>query len=176
MRIKVSSFFIFYCVLMTGCSVQTEHPDLHKFMSEARNQKGSRIPALPIAKPYVTFTYNALAMRSPFEAPILFVSEMDTAKKSSVKPDENRPKELLESFNFAALTMVGGLRKDGTTWSLIDDGEKRIHRVRIGNYVGKNHGRVVDIGSTKLELIEIVPDGKGGWLERPRTLALREKE
>jgi len=38
--------------------------------------------------------------------------------------------------------------------------------------MGRNHGRIVAIKNDRINLIEIVPDGHGGWLERPRTLAL----
>jgi type IV pilus assembly protein PilP len=48
--------------------------------------------------------------------------------------------------------------------------------VKVGNYLGKNHGRIKMIDESRVEVVEIVPDGKGNWVERPRTLALREKD
>ncbi|MDX5297860.1 MAG: pilus assembly protein PilP, partial [Gammaproteobacteria bacterium] len=47
-----------------------------------------------------------------------------------------------------------------------------IHRVRPGNFMGKNFGRIVGINDSLIELIEIVPSGHGGWVERPRTLSI----
>jgi type IV pilus assembly protein PilP len=38
--------------------------------------------------------------------------------------------------------------------------------------MGKNHGKIVAIDVGHLDLIEIVPNGYGGWLERPRTISL----
>ncbi|MEC7728529.1 MAG: pilus assembly protein PilP, partial [Pseudomonadota bacterium] len=49
-----------------------------------------------------------------------------------------------------------------------------IHRVRTGNYMGQNYGRIVGVSETRIELIEIVPNGRGGWVERPRSLTLEE--
>ncbi len=72
--------------------------------------------------------------------------------------------------------MVGTLQRDGKTWALVDDGQGRIHRVTIGDYMGKNHGEIVSITETQVDIVEVVPDGKGGWVERPRTLALKENE
>ena len=47
-----------------------------------------------------------------------------------------------------------------------------IHRVREGNYVGPDHGKVVDVGDNYVAIMEIVTDGTAnGWVERPRTLA-----
>ncbi|MCV6603919.1 MAG: pilus assembly protein PilP, partial [Porticoccaceae bacterium] len=59
---------------------------------------------------------------------------------------------------------------------LLDDGTGTIHRVKVDNYVGKNHGRITSISQDKVQVIEIVSDGKGGWLEKPRTLSLEVKE
>jgi type IV pilus assembly protein PilP len=54
-------------------------------------------------------------------------------------------------------------------------GADGVHRVRIGEYMGRNHGRIVAITENAIEIVELVPDGADGWLERPRTLALQER-
>jgi type IV pilus assembly protein PilP len=38
--------------------------------------------------------------------------------------------------------------------------------------MGTDHGRVHRIADNELELIEIVPDGTGGWVERARSVTL----
>ena len=43
--------------------------------------------------------------------------------------------------------------------------------VNTDQYMGKNHGRVAAISEGRLDLIEIVPNGRGGWLERPRSIS-----
>jgi type IV pilus assembly protein PilP len=40
--------------------------------------------------------------------------------------------------------------------------------------MGQNDGKVVGISGTKISIIEIVPDGLGGYIERPASLALNE--
>ena len=50
-----------------------------------------------------------------------------------------------------------------------------VYRVKVGDYLGRNHGRIVSVTESKIDVVEIVPDGEGGWLERPRSLALRER-
>jgi type IV pilus assembly protein PilP len=49
-----------------------------------------------------------------------------------------------------------------------------IHRVLPGNHVGQNDGRVMAIGDGRITVVEIVPDGLGGYLERPAALALSD--
>lgn len=70
--------------------------------------------------------------------------------------------------------MVGTLANKGGSFALIRGGDG-VHRVRVGDYLGRNHGRIVSITADAVEVIELVPDGEDGWLERPRTLALQER-
>ncbi len=163
-------------VLLAGCSSGGEHSDLYQYMDKVRKEPRGEIEPLPSFRAYKSFDYAAIAMRSPFDAPVIIGEKQRVVGRSTVKPDENRRKEYLEGFNFAALSLVGSLSRDGNDWSLINDGEGGIHRVKVGNYLGKNHGRIVDMSPINVDVIEIVPDGKGGWLERPRSLALKEKE
>ena len=93
-----------------------------------------------------------------------------------MKPDESRVREYLEGISFSSFTLRGSMSQNGQMWSLLDDGSGTIHRVTVGNYIGKNHGRITSINSDQLDVIEIVSDGKGGWLEKPRTLSLEIKE
>ena len=49
-----------------------------------------------------------------------------------------------------------------------------VHRVSSGNYLGQADGKITDITPSKISLVEIVPDGLGGYMERPAGLALNE--
>ncbi len=158
--------------LMTGCR-DRQHEDLQLFMESARTQPVGEIEPLPTFRPYQTFRYSAIAFRSPFDMPLSAIAKEDSSGKLAVEPDENRKKEYLEGFNFSSFSLVGSLDQGDAIWSLVDDGDGGVHRITIGNYLGKNHGRVTSVSETRMEILEIVPDGKGGWVERPRTLALR---
>jgi type IV pilus assembly protein PilP len=92
---------------------------------------------------------------------------------STVRPDESRPREFLEQFTFDSLAMVGTLARGGTDWALVRDPDGGIHRVRLGNYLGRNHGKIVELTETYIGVVEIVTDGTtDGWVERPRTIEL----
>ena len=106
---------------------------------------------------------------------------MDEQPVSDVEPDLDRPREVLENFGLKELTMVGTLRNavsaesdsgPGSPFALIRDNTGGIHRVRTGNYMGQNYGRIIGVNETRVELLEIVPNGRGGWVERPRSLTL----
>ncbi|MCB1693939.1 MAG: pilus assembly protein PilP, partial [Pseudomonadales bacterium] len=48
-----------------------------------------------------------------------------------------------------------------------------VHRVQVGDFMGTNWGKIESINDTRIDLTEIVSDGQGGWLRRPRTLELK---
>ena len=48
-----------------------------------------------------------------------------------------------------------------------------MHRVNAGNYLGRHHGKIVNMTDTSVAIVEIVSDGTAeGWVERPRTIKL----
>lgn len=165
---------LWLAVLLAGCGGDREFQDLQDFMAKARAKPGGKIEPIPSFPPYEGFKYSAMALRSPFDVPATIAAER-VAGNPAPRPDEGRAREVLENYNFAALAMVGVLDRDGRRWSLVDDGAGQIHRVAVGNYLGRNHGRIVQVAEDRTDVIEIIPDGEGGWVERPRTLSLKEK-
>ena len=41
--------------------------------------------------------------------------------------------------------------------------------------MGQNNGKIVAIAETRIDLVELIPNGTGGWMERQATIALPEK-
>jgi type IV pilus assembly protein PilP len=163
------------CVLsLVGCSGSGKHSDLDKKMSEARSKPQGVIEPLPVYPPAERFNYAAVALRSPFEAPAIITGDEKISGHAVPAPDQSRSKEPLELFSYAALSMVGTLSKNSKIWALIDDGAGGVHRVATGNYVGRNFGLITSVSGDEIEIMETVPDGKGGWINRPRTMAMEE--
>lgn len=158
--------------LLAGCG-SDNFGDLDTFMAEKRARPGGVIAPIPTFKAYEAFAYSATAMRSPFDRPIEVRDIQRLQAISSVKPDDDRPKEFLEQFTFDSLAMVGTLERGGQEWSLVRDPEGGIHRVSVGNFLGRNHGKIVEMTDTYVAVVEIVSDGtENGWVERPRTIEL----
>ena len=67
--------------------------------------------------------------------------------------------------------MVGRLERGGVLWALLRDPAGGIHRVKQGNYIGQDHGRVAEIGSSYIAVVEIVTGTPDGWVEGPRQLS-----
>lgn len=158
--------------VLPGCSSNQEFSDLKKTLDEIRQRPRGAIQPPPEFKSQPVFTYAAHKLRSPFQPPVDedYVPEAET---KAVAPDLTRPKEYLEQYNIEALKMVGTIsRPGGPLEALISDSDGGVHRVRVGNYMGKNFGRVATVEGTRVSVMEIVPDGHDGWVERPRTIRL----
>jgi type IV pilus assembly protein PilP len=164
------------CVLLvvatTGCSGSRQFEDLQAFMDQVESQPKAPIEPLPEFLPYQAFAYGAGDMRSPFEPPQK-IQPVDRRNATAVvKPDPNRVKQYLEQFQIGQLRMVGTLSRDANLYALIQDANGGVHRVQSGDYMGTDHGKVRGINENQIELIEIVSDGTGGWVQRARTLTI----
>ncbi len=168
-------YFLALLLPIVSCSSGGEHQDLRTYIKDTKARPAGNIEPLPPFKPYEAFIYGAAAQRSPFDRPLEVKRRIVAASNSNVKPDFNRTKEFLEGFDLGAIKMVGNLEKNKVLWALLSDPSGTIHWVKTGNYIGKNHGRIVETAENKVELIEIVSDGLDGWVERPRIIALSEE-
>ena len=148
--------------------------DLDQFINEIKARPGGRIEPLPEITPYEVFAYVAdvEGFRSPFvpDSPQVAGGPAD----GGTRPDESRSREFLESFPLDTLRMVGTLELGGTNFGLVQTSDGLIHRVIQGNYMGQNDGRIVAIRDSEIELIEIISDGIGGYLERDAAVALAD--
>lgn len=160
------------CLVLVACSRNADMADLQQFVIEVSMRPGEPVEPMPVFLPYEAFTYSAASMRSPFDVPVMAGTGVGVESTSTVQPDFTRAPEPLESFALTALSMVGMITRDGATIALIRDELGMIHRIGRGNYLGRNHGRVVQVTPDEIAIMEIVPAGDGGWVERPRTLAL----
>lgn len=154
-------------VTLTACSSADD--ELARFIEDTKKEPGGRVEPLPEVKPYETFIYSAASMRSPF-----MPGSSGGPAGPGVRPDVKRNREFLEQFSLDTLKMVGTLKLGGGYYGLVQTKDNLVHRVVVGNYIGQADGRVTDISPSKISLIEIVPDGLGGYIERPAALGLTE--
>jgi type IV pilus assembly protein PilP len=160
-------------VMLAACSANME--DLETYIASVKARPADPIPPIPPVKTYTPYVYEGMMGRDPFRASITEGSDdVRGAKGTGPRPDFNRPKEYLERYELDTLSMVGTFSKDKDYWALVRDPEGVIHRVPAGNYMGKNHGKVVGITATEVNLSELISDGADGWLVREASIALGE--
>jgi type IV pilus assembly protein PilP len=155
------------CVLasaLAGCSSRDD--ELESFIQGTKKEPGGRVEPLPELSPYESFAYEATDMRSPF------TPGGSGGSAGSLRPDVRRNREFLENFSLDTLRMVGTLRLSERTYGLVKTKDGLVHRVLPGNYIGQADGKVTEITPSKISVVEIVPDGAGGYMERPAALVL----
>ena len=158
---KLSWFPLMLIALLVGCDSNNDFADLQGFMADVKAKPKGAIEPLPKFQAYEAFTYNAAALRSPFQPPIKIDLVQREKGSKEIKPDETRVKQFLEGFNIETFEMVGTLKNETGSYALVK-GAGGVHRVRAGDYLGRNHGKIMTIDESKIDVMEIVPDGEGG--------------
>ncbi len=160
--------------LLTGCS--NDSTDLKDKIAQIRSRPTKAAPEVPKIEPFKGFRYEAGTLRNPFEN--LVEKEEKKAQIAAsggdVKPDKNREKEPLEAYSLNDLTLVGTLNRPSGPWVLIKTSDEAVHSVTLGNYLGKNSGKIIAISETELTLSEIVSNGFGGWQRQASELSMQQ--
>lgn len=162
-------------VFVAGCargvtSKPGDAPNLEQWAAEVRAKPAPPLEPLPVMQQFETFEYAAQSLREPFSRAFT-----DDGNGSGPRPDAARRKQPLEAFPLDSLDMVGTLGRGAGLVALVLAPDKVTYRIRPGTYVGQSDGRVTAVYEDRIELVELVPDGAGGWLERPATVALDDQ-
>ena len=150
-------------------STPGDAPNLEKWTADVRARPAPPLDPLPVMQQFETFEYTAQTMRDPFS------DAWSNADSGGLRPDPNRRKETLEQYPLDSLDMVGTIGGGGNLIALVMAPDKVTYRVRPGAYLGQSDGRITGVHEDRIELVELVPDGAGGWLERPASIALEDQ-
>jgi type IV pilus assembly protein PilP len=158
--------------LLTSACGGEQHGDLRQFVKDSDKLPHGNIPPLPEVKPYEPYTYNAFDLTDPFKP-----RKIEPPKGGGgAAPDLNRRREPLEAYPLENLRMVGTLEQKKEIYALIRAPDNALYRVKAGNYLGQNFGRIVGISESAVKIKEIVQDSAGNWEEKDQTLLLSEEQ
>ena len=145
--------------------------DLNEFIEQTKTKHVGSVEPIPQFEAYTNFIYSASDLRDPFETAFQLEGKDDAVDK----PTRNqRTREPLEHFPLDTLRMVGVLEKGNQIWGLIKDPQNTVHRVKVGNHLGTDEGEITAVSEDKIELLEVVADGMGNYVERNATLGVGE--
>ena len=174
--------WVIFLLLMTGC-VSTDLSDLDQYVEEVLARPGGRIDPIPEIKPYEAYAYKSAeeGARDPFH--VFFAQtqeEIQEAQDIGLTEEmeneiRNRNREELEGFELDSLRMVGTMDNQDENWGIILDPDGSVHRVKVGNYMGRNVGKVLNIFEDRIEIREIIKNSQGRWEERQAAIALVEE-
>ena len=167
-RILIATF---PAVLVSACG-SDGMDDLREFVRTAHQNTRPRVEPLPEVRTHEVFTYSAEESVDPFG--VFNLKPRGVANTAGPRPDLHRRKEPLEDYPLDSLKMVGTLIKRKQAWVVVQAPDGTVHRAKTGNYMGQNFGKLVKITEDKVDLIELIQDPVGAWIERKASLSIEE--
>ncbi len=173
-RLFLTFILLFNLLLLFGCGGSTSRSDLEEFIKQTKALHKHAVEPLPPTVAKVNSKYLGVAKRSPFMTSDEFIKSQVVSSSAIDAPDETRTKEPLEKFTFEELVLVGSIKKEDITWGLISDNTGRVYKVKEGNYIGPNYGKIMKINEKNIEIKEAVSNGFGGWQSNEVIMKLKE--
>ena len=154
-------------ILLSACGGSSKDEKLAKYIKAVKSRSGQRIEPIPKYKPLEKFHYpENQVRRSPF-------NPTQSKKRENLDaPNIRRPKQFLEQYPLDSLHFVGVLKQGARAWGLIQlpkTGE--IKRVKVGDYMGLNYGKILRITNKTVKLEERV-NVRGVWERKLITLTI----
>lgn len=162
-------FPLLLVLAVAGCTAEGD--DIQSWMNQQTRGMSGTVEPLPEMQTFPVVSYAAMAEVDPFRSSRI---EPEARAAATGGPDLNRQREPLEAYPLESISMVGVLEQSGRRHALVRvDGA--LHQVRVGNYMGQNHGVIMEIADAAVVLTEIVEDMSGDWVERTSRLRLQER-
>ncbi|PSV56279.1 pilus assembly protein PilP [Photobacterium sp. GB-3] len=155
---------------LVGC--QANDDSVAEFIATTHNEAKARVKPLPEPFVFEAEKFVMTSKRVPFVKPI---PEQLLAKKETGEcwqPQLYRQLSKLENFALEKLSMKGAIGNKKQLWGLVFTPEGDLMKIKPGQYIGLNRGKVLTVSDKVIEIEETLPDGKGCWLKRPTKLAL----
>ncbi len=164
-------------LILSGCTRGRD--DLEVWVAQTLERPPEPLEPIPTVATPTVVIYDATGLPDPFMRNMRDEGDgiEDIAAAGTTtgpRPDPNRRREFLEQFPLDSMAMVGTIEIDQNAFALVADIEGTIHRVQAGNYLGQNHGRILDINQNRIAIVELVRDGASGWMEREAQIMLSD--
>jgi type IV pilus assembly protein PilP len=163
----------FLSLIVSACGKQ--HDDLADYIVAVKQREVPVEDDVPKVAEFEHLRYVGSHDRDPFESPqaeLLKTQESEAAAQCDMARLPERTKQALEQFGLDNLKMRGTMAEDGVVWALIQTPQGELFRVREGSYLGLNHGKIIDVQDTEIEIEEMVMDAKRCWASRRTQLKL----
>jgi len=161
------------CVLVLGCSSDQE--DIQRWMNEQTADMRGAVKPLPEVRIFPVVDYIAVNGLEPFDAARIEPAQLEKRRADDPRLNPDRQREPLEAYPLESLRMVGVLGR-GRSLNALIQADRVLYQVRVGNFMGRNYGKVITINQDSLELQELVEDLSEGWIERVTTVQLQERQ
>ena len=151
---------------LSGCDQPQD--DIDAFLKNP-GVGAKKIDKIPTTKAFPGVQYFRDQVRDPFVANLAMGAPIQAEP-----PVRDEDREPLEQFPLENLAMTGMVNIDGKTYALIRDPESQVHRVTMGQRLGQNYGKVIQVSRAGVQLEELVQDGAGAWATVPAKIPYQE--
>lgn len=164
---KLHGLLLLLPLLLFGCASE-DHQDLRQWMrDEAKGMKG-KVPPLPEITAFPVVSYETESLTPPFAAGKIVTLE---AAADKTAPDRTRPQQPLEIFPLEDLKVSGVIMAGTVPFALIQTPPpNKPKHVRVGEYMGRNFGKITAITREGITVLESVKDANGAWVEQEKLL------
>ena len=144
---------------LMGCQANTD--SIEQFIAKTHTNAKAKVK--PLAAPYI-FVAESFVMTSkrvPFLRPRPELLLAKQANSSCWQPLNDHQPTQLETFPLEQLSMKGAIGHQRQLWGLIYTPKGELVKIKPGQFVGLNRGKVIKVSDKLIEIEETLPDGKG---------------
>ncbi len=174
MKLSVQ-YYLLSCIATTlsACNNQADLSDLKAYITEIKIHASGQIEDLPPRQFYQAFGYPE-NNKDPFDRTVIQSKKIkvEAPKVKGIVINSQRKREFLESFSLESLQMLGTIQYQQRQWGLLKSTDNEVHRVKVGDYVGSNHGKIIKITMEYIQLLELIPNDTGAYKQRDNQIYL----
>jgi type IV pilus assembly protein PilP len=157
---------------LLGCQANDE--SIEQFIVQTEQAAQRQVAALTPQRQFVAAAYSQRKNRGPFTLPrAALVQSQPRVKADCWQPRIRNKTGRLERFPLDKLRLKGVMGSGGAISGLIQTPDGGVYKVKPGQYLGLNHGRIIKVTPNYLIVKETFPDGVGCWQQRRVRLALK---
>jgi type IV pilus assembly protein PilP len=153
MQLEKKVLIILFLVALSSCS-KTHNDDLLEYIKAIKQRKLNTVESIPefAFLPRFKFPLDN-NRRDPFKP----INQKEEGRSGS----GGQVKQILETYPLERLKFVGTLSQDNRVWALIKRPDSEIVLVHQGEYLGQNHGRIIEINNHLIKLEEEINEDSG---------------
>lgn len=172
MKNKPLGLWLMSLLVLVGCKANQE--DLTSYVAQVEREARKEVTKLKPILEFEATSYQQHKGREPFVLPKeALVQNQPLAKADCWQPLPRAKNGPLERYPLHQLRLKGVMSSGGSISALVQTPAGSVVKVKTGQYVGINNGKVTRVDDNYLLINETLPDGLGCWNQRNVKLALK---
>ena len=154
-----------------------ETPAVARSLSESGAEPAHLEPEaeLPLSNSFALEPYSSMDKINPF-TPLIQTQPKETIAVYKGEKKPTRTLTPLEKFDLSQIRLVAVLTAESGKIAMVEEASGKGYVVKIGTYIGKDSGTVVQILTDRIVINEIITDFKGEEVSRTREMKLHKQE